>query len=171
MRPIRLIAVAAASAALGAMTLTSVSVADTIPLDGAPAGAAFADDTTPTLEPIIQVDEKDYQTAVEAAVAAKVAPIIKFSALDCGPCQQMKPVIQRLAKADGAKTWQLLENTGRSYSSPTPLARKFGVRGVPALAAMKDKDKENGSRMSGWNGEASLNNWIKSKVASFNQGN
>lgn len=170
MRHNRLIAGAAVAAALSTMTIASASLADTLPTEGLPAGAGFAQ-TAPSLEPIVQVDEKNYQAAIEAAVAAKVAPIIKFSALDCGPCQQMKPVIQRMAKSDAAKSWQLLENTGRSYSSPTPLARKFGVRGVPALASMKSKDQENGSRMSGWNGEQALDRWIKSKIASFNQGN
>lgn len=61
--------------------------------------------------------------------------VIDVSATWCGPCQQMKPIIEQLAKELGSKYKFAEVNVDESRE----LAVKFGVTSVPTFIFMKDK--------------------------------
>jgi thioredoxin-like negative regulator of GroEL len=158
-------------------------VATTATLTLTPTGTA-----TPTvLEPIVELTKDNFDNTVTEAAKAKVVTVIKTTAVWCGPCQVMKPVIQRLARTDNATTWRLgeldadknpeLHKRLEGYYLPTMIALKGTDLTVIRKGSEKEEEAENAlvkdeietpvpNRFIGYakGQETKLKNWIKAKV-------
>ncbi|MEM6278057.1 MAG: thioredoxin domain-containing protein [Verrucomicrobiota bacterium] len=60
--------------------------------------------------------------------------ILRFEADWCGPCQQMKPVFEKVSKNFSEKADFETINVDKQPE----LAQQFGVRGLPTVIAIKD---------------------------------
>jgi thioredoxin-like negative regulator of GroEL len=160
-------------------------VATTATLTLTPTGTATP--TGPTaLEPIVELTKDNFDNTVTEATKAKVVTIIKTTADWCGACQEMKPVIQRLARTDNATTWRLAELDAdknpelhqrlEGYALPTMIALKGTDLTVirpgmppqqPENALVKDEiETPAPNRFIGYEKgqEGKLKSWIKAKV-------
>lgn len=60
--------------------------------------------------------------------------ILKFEADWCGPCQQMKPVFDKVAKANSS----VASFRSINVDSQPSVADAYGVTGLPTVVAVKD---------------------------------
>ena len=81
---------------------------------------------------IVMLTKENFTQEIEQAT---LPVVIDVSATWCGPCQQMKPIIEQLAKELGSKYKFAEVNVDESRE----LAIKFGVTSVPTFIFMKDK--------------------------------
>jgi putative thioredoxin len=80
---------------------------------------------------VVDVAEADFQaTVVEASMTVPV--VIDFWADWCGPCKQLSPVLERLARADGGR-WLLAKI---DVDANPRLGQAFQVQGIPAVFAV-----------------------------------
>jgi len=84
--------------------------------------------------------------------------LLKFEASWCGPCQQMKPVVNSVSSSFGSKVKVQSIDIDRNPA----LADKFKVRGVPYIVAIKN-GKVVGKLM-GYQSEADLTRFVNRKL-------
>jgi putative thioredoxin len=128
---------AALSAALsGAVDLSALKArADatrTAPA-GQPAGAPAPDGSAPAPsgEFVLDVTEQTFQTEVVER-SLQVPVIVDLWAEWCGPCKQLSPVLERLAKAAGG-AWILAKV---DVDANPRIAQLFGVQSIPTVVAI-----------------------------------
>ncbi|WP_043715072.1 co-chaperone YbbN [Kutzneria sp. 744] len=126
----------------------------------APAGAAPATGE----ENIVEVTADNYDSVINSSADKLV--IFDFNATWCGPCQQMKPVIEKLAKegADAGK-WTL---ASVDVDKNGPIADKYGIQYIPTLIPVRNKAELADSRQIGFDtdgGEATLTKYIEDQLA------
>lgn len=80
---------------------------------------------------IITLTQENFVQEVEQST---MPVIIDISATWCGPCQQMKPIMEELAKELGSKYKFAEVNVDEARD----LAIKFGVTSVPTFIFIKD---------------------------------
>ena len=97
--------------------------------DPSVAAAADAADGTPVT--VIDVTEASFQRDVIER-SATVPVVIDFWAAWCGPCKQLSPILEKLAKAD-AGAWVLAKI---DCDANQRLAAAAGVQGIPAVKAV-----------------------------------
>jgi thioredoxin 1 len=81
-------------------------------------------------ENVIQVNDGNYDSEV---LQSSLPVLIDFSAVWCGPCRAVTPLIEALADEYKDKFKVAKVDVDES---PT-VARKHGIRGVPTLVVMK----------------------------------
>jgi thioredoxin 1 len=140
-----------------AMLTGAVAVAATTMLGTmTPASAATGDDN------VVEVTAANYDSVLNSSTGKLV--IFDFNATWCGPCQAMKPVIEKLAKegADAGK-WTL---ASVDVDKNGPIADKYGIQYIPTLAPVRNKEELKDSRQIGYDGDAgALEKYIKDQLA------
>ncbi len=87
--------------------------------------------------------------------------IVDFWAPWCGPCKTLKPMLEKLVKAEGGKVKLVKVNTDEEQG----IAGQLNVRSIPAVFAFKD-----GKPVDGFVGtlpESKLKEFIKAQKARF----
>ncbi len=80
---------------------------------------------------VIHVNEASFDTI--ATTPDKVV-LVDFWAPWCGPCRQLGPMLDRLAKEHGEKVLVAKVNVDESQN----LAMRFGITGIPAMFFFKN---------------------------------
>ena len=63
-------------------------------------------------------------------LTAGATPVLVYvTAMWCGPCQTMKPIVQQFKQAEGERVRVVLVDVDRNQA----LASQLGIQGVPAL--------------------------------------
>lgn len=79
-----------------------------------------------------KISENEFQQVTDAQVA-----VIDFSAVWCGPCKMLAPVLETVSEELGDKAAfynvDVDENPG--------LAAKYGITNIPALVVLKNGEK------------------------------
>ena len=78
----------------------------------------------------IHIDDSEF----EAKVLKSATPVlVDFWAEWCGPCRQISPVLEEIAKEKAGKIIVAKVNIDKNPGTP----QKFGVRGIPTLIMFK----------------------------------
>ncbi len=91
-------------------------------------------------------------------VKSDVPVVVDFWAEWCGPCRQIGPALEELAKEYDGKVKIVKVNVDENPNSPA----QMGVRGIPALFLFKDGQVV--SNKTGAAPKASLQSWIESSI-------
>ncbi|MFC0542509.1 thioredoxin family protein [Kutzneria chonburiensis] len=143
----RKIAMLTGAVAVSAATMLSTMV---------PASAATTDDN------IVEVTAANYDSVLKSSADKLV--IFDFNATWCGPCQAMKPVIEKLAKegADAGK-WTL---ASVDVDNNKAIADQYKIEYIPTLAPVRNSEELKDSRQIGYDGDpAALEKYIKDQLA------
>jgi thioredoxin 1 len=98
-----------------------------------------------------ETTDKTFSTEV---LNAKTPVLVDFWAPWCGPCRQLSPIIDEIAKDFAGKIEVYKCNVDDNPETPS----QFGVRGIPSLMIFKD-GKLVDSKV-GASPKASLSEWI-----------
>lgn len=98
--------------------------------------ASYANKTSSEEKATIELDKKafiekvfDYNQSEEWSYKGNKPAIIDFWAAWCGPCRQIAPVLEELAKEYGDEIVVYKVNVDQE----TELAQTFGIRSIPTL--------------------------------------
>ena len=70
----------------------------------------------------------------EDEVMKSSSAVVQFSAIWCGPCQALKPIMEKVSEEMSDKFKFYYHDIDSAPNSPT----KFGVRGVPTVMIFKN---------------------------------
>ncbi|SHG79904.1 thioredoxin family protein [Streptoalloteichus hindustanus] len=110
-------------------------------------------------ENVITVTSENLDEVLEMSKEKLV--VLDFGASWCGPCRQMKPVIERLA-AEYEGQFVLGEVDADTQRA---IMQKYRVKYLPTLAPIRNAKEYANSRQVGYNGEAALRRWIDAQLA------
>jgi thioredoxin 1 len=97
---------------------------------------------------VLEITDLNFDTEVGKS---SVPFLLDFSAVWCGPCKALAPVVERLADEYKGKV-----RVGKLDIDDSPVvASKFGIRGVPTVLVFKD-GKESGRHVGVTNKETLL---------------
>ncbi|MFP4352346.1 MAG: thioredoxin [Puniceicoccaceae bacterium] len=85
----------------------------------------------------------------------KVPVLVDFWAPWCAPCQMLGPVLEKLERKAGG-SWKLVKI---NVDEEPQLARRFGVRGIPAMKLFKSGEVV--AELSGYRPEEILESWVQ----------
>lgn len=95
----------------------------------------------------------------EGTINSSAPVLVDFWAEWCGPCKQLSPVLDEIAKDFEGKVTVAKVNIDQNPESP----QKYGVRGIPTLILFKD-GKPVGTKV-GSMPKGQLVEWLSSLVA------
>jgi thioredoxin 1 len=101
------------------------------------------------------VSDKDFEKEV---VSSEGPVLVDFWAEWCGPCKNLMPIVEDVAKELGDKIKVVKVNIDESPEAPT----KYGVRGIPTLMVFKG-GKVVDTRVGGMP-KTQLSEWLSSKI-------
>jgi thioredoxin 1 len=104
----------------------------------------------------LHIDDSEFETKI---LKGNGAFLVDFWAEWCGPCRQIAPVLDEIAKEREGKITIAKVNIDKNPSTP----QKFGVRGIPTLIIFKDGKAV--STKVGTLPKSKLLEWIDSAVA------
>jgi thioredoxin 1 len=97
---------------------------------------------------VLEVNDGNFEAEV---VKSNVPFLLDFSAVWCGPCKVLAPIVEKLADEYKGKI-----RVGKLDIDDSPgVASKFGIRGVPTVVVFKD-GKESGRHVGVTNKETLL---------------
>lgn len=115
-----------------------------------------------TAQQKVEVKELDAKTFDAALKDAKTIVLVDYTASWCGPCQQLKPHVEELAKEfNGKVVFYKVEQT----NSPA-LVRAKGVRAFPTLKIYAPGGKEISVSV-GYMSKDELRKWIQAQLDSY----
>ena len=79
---------------------------------------------------VIDITSENFE---ELVLKNEKTVLLDFSAVWCGPCQMIAPVIHEIAEENGDIVVGKID-----VDNETPLAIKFGVSSIPTLVVMKN---------------------------------
>ncbi len=79
----------------------------------------------------IQIDDGEFEAKV---LKSDVLVLVDFWAEWCGPCRQIAPVLEEIAKEKEGKLIVAKINIDKNPGTP----QKYGVRGIPTLILFKN---------------------------------
>ncbi|CAL9278461.1 thioredoxin family protein [Streptomyces sp. SudanB25_2051] len=124
-----------------------------LPAAAAPAAPTAEVSVTAEIPSVVEVTSANYQQVMQWSFTKPV--VLDFTASWCYWCQKQKPYLQQYNTADnGAWVWAKVD-----VDRNPDLARKYAVRGIPALLNIQD-GREAGSRLVGFDGPTSLRSWL-----------
>lgn len=94
---------------------------------------------------------------MSAAAAAPVA-LIDFSAVWCGPCKMVSPVIDALSEKFAGK----VEFFNADVDENMDLAAKYGIQNIPSLALLKNGELQD--MKVGFSPEPVLSQWLEGQL-------
>lgn len=97
---------------------------------------------------VIEINDLNFETEV---LQSKEPFLLDFSAVWCGPCKVLAPIVEKLADEYKGKVRVGKIDIDESPSVPT----KFGIRGVPTVVVFKN-GKESGRHVGVTNKETLL---------------
>lgn len=130
----------------------------------APAFAQTLSGTTVEPKAKIEVKELESKTFDKEVKASKTPVLVDFTAWWCGPCQNLKPKLEKLAQEFDGK---LLMGKVEVTKEPQ-LATRFGVRAYPTMKILAP-DGTVLSTKTGNLPEADLRKWIQDTIDDYNK--
>ena len=94
----------------------------------------------------------------ENEVIKSPSAVIQFSATWCGPCQALKPIMEKISEEMSDKFKFYYHDIDSSPNSPT----KFGVRGVPTVMIFKNGELK--AQKVGSVPESTMKAWLSENV-------
>ena len=80
---------------------------------------------------VLEINDLNFETEV---LKSSVPFLLDFSAVWCGPCKVLAPIVEKLADEFQGKV-----RVGKLDIDDSPaVASKFGIRGVPTVVVFKD---------------------------------
>ncbi|MEU5695004.1 thioredoxin domain-containing protein [Actinosynnema sp. NPDC020468] len=139
------------------VVIAAVVVAAGALVGGAP--VALAESPTTAAENVVQVTSANYAEVMETSKTKLV--VLDFGATWCGPCRQMKPVIEKLAGEYGGRfvLGEVDVDTSRALST------QYRIQYIPTLVPVRNAAELTGSRTVGFPGEAALRTWLDRQLA------
>lgn len=104
----------------------------------------------------LHIDDSQFETEV---IQAKGTFLVDFWAEWCGPCRQISPILDEIAKEREGKITIAKVNIDKNPETP----QKYGVRGIPTLIIFKDGQAV--STKVGSLPKSKLVEWIDSVIA------
>lgn len=105
---------------------------------------------------ILEVSDNNFK---EEVVNHKGVVLVDFWAPWCGPCKQLGPFVEELAKEMTGKVKVCKMNVDENPETPS----QFGIRGIPALILFQD-GKQIANKV-GFMPKNTLFAWVESEVA------
>jgi thioredoxin 1 len=97
---------------------------------------------------VLEINDMNFD---EEVVKSSVPFLLDFSAVWCGPCKMLAPIVEKLADEYKGKV-----RVGKLDVDESPgVASKFGIKGVPTVVIFKD-GKESGRHVGATNKETLL---------------
>lgn len=80
-----------------------------------------------------KIDAAEFESAVASGVA-----VVDFSAIWCGPCKMLAPVLEEISEEMAGD----IQFFNVDVDTNVELAEKFGISSIPALLVLKDGEKQ-----------------------------
>jgi thioredoxin 1 len=97
---------------------------------------------------VLEITDANFDQEV---LKSKEPFLLDFSAVWCGPCKMLTPIVEKVADENTGKV-----RVGKLDIDDSPgVAQKFGIRGVPTIVVFKD-GKESGRHVGVTNKETLL---------------
>ena len=91
-------------------------------------------------------------------LGCSIPSVCQFSATWCGPCLQIKPLMEELSEEMADKIKFFYHDIDKSPNTPT----QYGVRGVPTLIVFKNKELK--SQKVGAIPKSDLKSWLLENI-------
>jgi thioredoxin 1 len=97
---------------------------------------------------VLEINDLNFEKEV---LQSKEPFLLDFSAVWCGPCKMLAPIVEKIADENNGKV-----KVGKLDIDDSPgVASKYGIRGVPTVVVFKD-GKESGRHVGVTNKETLL---------------